>query len=93
MANKVIIYSPRRLTPTERNILAYVSDHEGQPCTKTELACALGRARGTVDRSISRLRADGLILCEPTYDENGAQLANCYRLSASGSPLVAQSIS
>lgn len=54
---------------------------------------ALGRSKVTVSKSISRLRADGLLLSEPTYDENGAQLANCYRLAASGSPLVAQSIS
>lgn len=92
MANKVIIYSPRRLTPTERSIITYISEHEGQPCTKTELADSLGRARGTIDRSISRLRADGLIVCEPTYDEHGAQRANAYRLASGGTPLVAQEL-
>ena len=91
--SRVIIYSPRRLTPTERQILSYVADHEGSPRSKEALAMALGRSKVTVSKSISRLRADGLLLSEPTYDENGAQLANCYRLAASGSPLVAQSIS
>lgn len=88
--NTVIIYSPRRLTPTERRILAYVLDHEGEPCSKENLAAALGRSKVTVSRSISRLRAEGLIISEPCYDEHGAQLANAYRLSATGNPLVAQ---
>lgn len=88
--NTVIIYSPRGLTPTERSILAYVLDHEGEACSKEELAAILGRSKVTVSKSISRLRADGLLLSEPCYDENGAQLANAYRLAATGTPLVAQ---
>lgn len=92
METKVIVYSPRKLTPTERRILAYVSDHEGKPFTKGELANALGRSRGTIDRSITRLRADGLIACEPTYDEHGAQLANVYRIASRSIPLSPQKL-
>ena len=89
-ANTVIIYSPRRLTPTERSILAYVLDHEGEACSKEELAAILGRSKVTVSKSISRLRADGLLLSEPCYDENGAQLANAYRLAPSGASAVSR---
>ena len=68
-------------------------DRWKQPCTKTQLAEVLGRARGTIDRSISRLRADGLIACEPTYDVHGAQCANAYRLASGGALLTAQELS
>lgn len=90
MASKMIIYAPRKLTPTDRGILAYISEHQGQPCSKTKIADHLGRNRGTVDRLISRLRADGLIVCKPTYDENGGQRANTYYLPSKDAPLVAQ---
>lgn len=69
-----------RLTPTERAILAYVSEREGEPCTKAQIADALGRNRKTIDLLIARLRADGLIVSEPTWADNGGQLANVYRL-------------
>lgn len=72
---------PRRLTPTERRIIAYVAAHEGQPCPKAQIADALGRNRKTVDRLVSRLRSEGLLVSEPTWAENGAQLANSYRLA------------
>lgn len=73
--------SLRRLTPTERRIIAYVAAHEGQPCPKAQIADALGRNRKTVDRLVSRLRAEGLLVSEPAWGENGAQLANSYRLA------------
>ena len=69
-----------RLTPTERAILAFVSEREGVPCTKSQIAEALGRNRKTIDLLITRLRADGLIVSEPTWSATGAQLANTYRL-------------
>ena len=69
-----------RLTPTERAILAYVSEREGEPCTKAQIAEALGRNRKTIDLLIARLRTDGLIVSEPTWADNGGQLANVYRL-------------
>lgn len=74
----------RRLTPTERRIIEYVAEHEGQSCPKAQIATALGRNRKTVDRLVSRLRAEGLLVSEPAWSENGAQLANSYRLARSG---------
>lgn len=71
----------RRLTPTERRIIAYISEREGFPCTKGEIAAALGRNRKTIDRLVSHLRADGLLVSEPAWAENGGQLANSYRLA------------
>ena len=72
---------PRKLTPTERRIIAYVAEHEGQPCTKAQIASELGRNVKTVDRLVSRLRAEGLLVCTYTWGDNGAQLANTYRLA------------
>ena len=70
----------RRLTPTERAILAYLAEREGQPCTKAKIAEELGRSKKTISRLVSQLRADGLIVSQPTWAENGGQLANTYRL-------------
>lgn len=89
-AQQVIIYAPRRLTPTERGVLSYVSHHEGAACTKDALASALGRSKISVDRAVSRLRSEGMLIAEPSYDENGGQRANVYRLAAGKPPLVAQ---
>ena len=74
----------RRLTPTERRIIAYVAEREGRPCSKAEIATALGRNRKTVDRLVSRLRTEGMLVSEPSWGENGGQLANTYRLARSG---------
>ena len=41
----------------------------------------LGRNVKTIDRLASALRADGLLVVEPRWAENGGQLANCYRLA------------
>lgn len=76
--------SPRRLTPTERRIIAYVAGHEGQRCSKAQIAQELGRNVKTVDRLVSRLRAEGLLVSEPCWGENGGQLANTYRLARLG---------
>ncbi len=73
--------APRRLTKTERAILAYVGERQGSPCSKAQIATALGRNQKTIDRLVSALRADGLLLVSPQWAENGGQLANCYRLS------------
>lgn len=77
---EIRIVAPRRLTPTERQILSFLANHEGVPCTKAEIAEALGRNRKTIDRLVSNLRADGLLISEPSWGENGRQLANTYRL-------------
>ena len=76
-----MMYAPRRLTPTERRLIVYVGDHEGVVCTKAELAQRLGCNPGTIDRLISRLRAEGMLVTEPTYSKSGVQRANSYRLS------------
>lgn len=71
----------RRLTKTEIAILAYVGEHEGEGCSKSAIAESLGRNVKTIDRLVSALRTDGLLVVEPRWAENGGQLANCYRLA------------
>ena len=72
--------APRRLTKTEVAILAYVGEHEGELCSKAQIDEALGRNVKTVDRLVSALRSDGLLVVEPRWAETGGQLANAYRL-------------
>ena len=81
--------APRRLTKTERQILRYVAEHEGESCTKGELAASLGRNKKTVDRLVSKLKADGMLVVDYVWGENGGQLANVYRLAPEDSSLVA----
>ncbi len=68
------------LTPTERLILDYLAKCEGQPRTKAQIAADLGRNRKTIDRLMAHLRAEGLIVSQPTWNEDGGQLANTYHL-------------
>lgn len=68
------------LTPSERLILSFMKRHEGRPCSKMQIAASIGRCMKTVDRSVANLRAKGLLVSEPVFDENGAQLANAYRV-------------
>lgn len=91
--DKVIVYAPRRLTKTERGILRYVAEHEGEPCTKGELAAVLGRNKKTIDRLVSKLKADGMLAVDYVWDDNGGQRANVYRLASESSSLVAQVLS
>lgn len=72
---------PVRLTPTEMRIVSFIQRHEGHPCSKAQIAVALGRNEKTVDRLLSRLRRNGLVVSEPVHAANGAQLANLYRLT------------
>lgn len=51
---------------------------------KATLAEKLGCCVRSVDRSISRLRRDGLIRSTPVFNENGAQLGNEYCATAKG---------
>lgn len=51
---------------------------------KATLADKLGCCVRSIDRSISRLRRDGLIKSTPVFNENGAQLGNEYRATAKG---------
>lgn len=78
---------PVRLTPTEMQILSFVQRHEGHACSKAQIAAALGRNEKTVSRLISKLRQYKILIAEPSFAENGAQLANVYRLAA---PVPAQ---
>lgn len=72
---------PVRLTPTEMRIIDFIRDNEGRVCSKACMAAALGRSEKTVDRLLSRMRKNGLIVSEAVHAENGAQLANLYRLT------------
>lgn len=72
---------PVRLTPTEMRIIDFIRDNEGRACSKACMAAALGRSEKTVGRLLSRMRKNGLIVSEAVHAENGAQLANIYRLT------------
>ena len=72
---------PKRLTPTERKIISFVAEREGTPCSKGEMARALGRSQKTIDRLVAHLRDEGLLVSTYTWGKNGAQLANTYRLA------------
>lgn len=51
---------------------------------KGDLAKRLGCCGQTLDRAVTRLRREGLIVCTPVFDDNGGQLANEYRATAEG---------
>ncbi|MBM6775233.1 helix-turn-helix domain-containing protein [Olsenella profusa] len=72
---------PVRLTPTEMLIISFLQRHEGYPCSKSQIAAAIGRNEKTVDRLLSRLRHHELVTSEAAYAESGAQLPNIYRLT------------
>lgn len=70
------------LTPTERQIIAYLRDNSGSLSrSKAVIAEELGRSVKTVDRNISDLCRKGVVTVEPSWDERGAQLPNTYRLA------------
>lgn len=73
---------PVRLTPTEVQILTFVGRNEGHACSKSQIASAIGRNEKTVSRLISRLRQYQILEAQPSFAENGAQLANVYRLAS-----------
>ena len=73
---------PVRLTPTEVQILTFVGRNEGHACSKAQIASAIGRNEKTVSRLISRLRQYQVLEAQPSFAENGAQLANVYRLAS-----------
>ena len=72
---------PVRLTPSEMQIIKFIERHEGYPYSKAQIAAAIGRNEKTVDRLPSRMRRDGLVLSQAVHSDNGAQLANVYRLT------------
>jgi uncharacterized membrane protein len=40
----------------------------------------VGLSRGTVSRSLRRLKRNGLIEITPRHNEDGTKLANCYTI-------------
>lgn len=71
-------------TPTARSIVMFLSEHEGEPVTKATIAAELGRCEKTIDRLAAKLRDNGWIAVEEHWNENGAQLANTYRVLREG---------
>lgn len=69
-----------RLTPTEMQILSFLRRHEGHPCSKAQIAAALGKNEKTVDRLLSRMRRNQIVDSQAVHAANGAQLANVYRV-------------
>lgn len=67
------------LTKTQRQIIDYLRAHRGEPCSKAQIARDIGRNAKTVDRLLSQLRRDGLVVSEACHSESGAQLPNLYR--------------
>ena len=78
---------PVRLTPTEAKIIEFIERHEGKPCSKAQIAAVLGRNEKTVDRLLSRMRREGIVISTPVHAENGAQLANVYEVVEESQPL------
>lgn len=75
---------PVRLTPTEMQILSFIHKHEGRPLAKSQIAAALGRNETTVSRLLTQLRQYQIVESVPSYADNGAQLANAYRIITPG---------
>ena len=71
---------PVRLTPTEARIIEFIENHEGKPCSKAQIAAVLGRNEKTIDRLLSRMRREGIVVSTPVHAENGAQLVNVYEV-------------
>ncbi len=69
-----------RPTPTAKKIISFVERHEGKPCSKAQIAVALGRNEKTIDRLVAKMRHEGILVAEPQWAENGGQLANTYRV-------------
>ena len=74
-------FGPLRLTPTEMQIVGFIERHEGHPCSKAQIAAAVYRNEKTVDWLLSHLRRNELVVSTPVHADNGAQLANTYRLT------------
>lgn len=69
-----------KLTPSARAIISYLQDCEGQPVTKSAIASEIGRCEKTIDRLMSKMRANGYIEAEERWNDKGAQLANTYKV-------------
>lgn len=51
---------------------------------KSELVERLGCCERTIDRSLTRLRREGLVTSTPVFNDNGAQLGNTYSATEAG---------
>lgn len=69
------------LTSSELQIIKFIERHEGHPCSKAQIAAAIGRNEKTVSRLLSRMRREDLVVSQAVHAESGAQLANVYRLT------------
>ena len=73
-----------RLTPAQERLLGFIASRcvvDGSVAlTKRELADHMGCCVRTVDRAITRLRAEGYVEVHELYGADGAQVANEYQL-------------
>ena len=73
-----------RLTPAQERLLGFIASRcvvDGSVAlTKRELADRMGCCVRTVDRAVTRLRAEGYVKVREIYGDNGAQVANEYQL-------------
>ena len=74
-----------RLTPSQERLLGFIASRcvaDGSVAlTKRELADRMGCCVRTVDRAVTRLRAEGYVEVHELYGADGAQVANEYCLA------------
>lgn len=77
---------PRHLFTTERFVLAFFAhnDRNSWVVTKEEAARAIRRGKATLDRSVTRLRREGLLTSTIIRDATGAARANDYAMTDIG---------
>ena len=70
----------RKPTPEERMeiVINYIIKHSGQRIDTTKLAQKLAVSKRTIQSLMSKLKAEGLIAIEPTFDDFGCQGHNKY---------------
>ena len=81
----------RRAFTHERVLALIVREtelRESVTFSKTDLARRLGCCERTLDRAVTRLRHDGLIVSEAAFAPSGAQLGNVYRATPEGIALA-----
>lgn len=80
----VPMHDGERLTPAQERLLGFIASRcvvDGSVAlTKRELADRMGCCVRTVDRAVTRLRAEGYVKVREIYGDNGAQVANEYHL-------------
>lgn len=75
-------------TPTARKIISFVERHDGKPCSKAQIAVALGRNEKTIDRLIARMRHEGILEAEPRGPRTAASWQTPITWSTSSHDLV-----